>query len=306
MPLKRTPPSTPTIKVMDTDTPVPTPTTSESEITFPFLRQNLHHCTSEPTLARKTSTSARKRKHADCDDDKLSLFMAELKDMIKEQNNRLDKVCSTVEDMRASFEFLAEKYEVMLNRINTLESDRLADAKYIKSLESKLESSERSARASCLEIRNIPKQPTENKVSLLDTFVKTAQVLKVHVERHEVKDIFRVKSKDLQSTTVIVDLTSCLLKEKIIKSFRSFNKGSSKLSTEHINIKGDTRRIFVSENLTASMKRLFFLSRELAKSINFKFCWTSHGKIFMRKKENSPLLQIYSEADINKVREDNK
>ncbi|CAG4987317.1 unnamed protein product [Colias eurytheme] len=306
MPLKRTPPSTPAAAV-HSDV-VDQTYASTSVLTVPIMQQTLHHCSSEPSLTKKTNVTFRKRKHTECDEDKLESFMLEIKQMFmhfkEEQNKSFEKLCETVENMRTSFEFLAEKCDSLSTRVNKLELARGEDAKYIKTLEEKLEISERASRSTCLEIRNIPNSSSESKNYLLDTFLKTTNVLKIDVQPHEVKDIYRIKSKDPNSRTIIVDLTSCLLKEKIINLYRNFNKGPSKLTTEHLHLKGPPKNIFISENLTAKMKRLFFLSRDLANTHNFKFCWVSHGKIFLRKKENGPLIRIRTELDIAKVKQD--
>ncbi|CAG4980749.1 unnamed protein product [Colias eurytheme] len=218
MPLKRTPPSTPAPAVeSDVSDQAYAPT---SVLTVPIIQQTLHHCSSEPSLTKKTNVTFRKRKFTECDEDKLDSFMLEIKQMFlnfkEEQNKSFEKLCDSVETMRTSFEFLAEKCDSLSTKINDLELARDADAKYIKTLEDRLEISERASRSTCIEIRNIPNCTSETKSSLLDTFLKTSKLLNVAVQPHEVKDIFRIKSKEPTSKTIIVDLTSCLLKEKII------------------------------------------------------------------------------------------
>ncbi|CAH2093521.1 unnamed protein product [Euphydryas editha] len=54
-------------------------------------------------------------------------------------------------------------------------------------------------------------------------------------------------------------------------------------------------------NLTAKGARLYFLARDLAKSQNYKFCWTSYGRIYVRKNENSPVIVIKNENHVNSL-----
>ncbi|KAL4708006.1 hypothetical protein ACJJTC_010622 [Scirpophaga incertulas] len=61
---------------------------------------------------------------------------------------------------------------------------------------------------------------------------------------------------------------------------------------------GPSKPIFISENLTAKVKKLFYLSREFAKTHAYKFCWVTNGKIFLRKKENGTLSRIERESDL--------
>ncbi|XP_013146619.1 PREDICTED: uncharacterized protein LOC106109570 [Papilio polytes] len=83
-----------------------------------------------------------------------------------------------------------------------------------------------------------------------------------------------------------------------------FNKNNSnnKLNTEHLQIKGPKIPIYFSENLSTKTKRLYYLAREFAAYEKYKFCWTTHGKVYLRKEEGTPLYRINSEEDINKLK----
>lgn len=229
--------------------------------------------------------------------------MQMLKDLKDEQDKRSDQICSAVELIRSSFDFLAEKHDALQNKVEQLEVGRKADAQHIKSLEDRLDGIERNSRSTCLEIRNVPAPTSESKTALLETFVNTSKVLNVPILHGEVKDIFRMNNKDPAKRTIIVDLTSVLLKEKLVSMYRKFNKGSSKLTTEHLHISGPSRQIFISENLTPKMKRLFYLAREFAKGNDYLFCWVSHGKIFLRRRENGPLFRVLNEHDLDNIKE---
>lgn len=217
----------------------------------------------------------------------------------EEQEKRSDRLFAAVEDIRATLDFLGKNYDSLQVRMEKLENTREADMQNLRTLEDKLESLERVSRSSCLEIRNIPVFPAESKSSLLDTFVNAGEVLGVPIQKNEVKDIFRIKTKDPSNGTVIVDLCSTLKKEKIISMFRKFNKGTSRLKTDHLHIKGQSKPVFISENLTSRMKRIFFLARDYAKVNDFKFCWVSHGKIFLKKRENGPLIRVTKDSDLD-------
>lgn len=177
---------------------------------------------------------------------------------------------------------------------------RESDARSFKALEDRLEALERGSRSTCLEIRNVPVATSETKSSLLDSVIKAGEALKVPIQKSDIKDIYRIRSKDQASRTIIVDLCSTLQKEKIITMYRNFNKGTSKLTTDHLRISGPPKPIFISENLTSKMKRLFFLARNYAK-VNFQFCWVAHGKIFLRDRENRSLIHVADESDLKKV-----
>lgn len=277
---------------------------SMEALKVPTLQQ-IHSCSSEPNLSENINASVRKRKRSLCDNENLDDFMKEMRQMFKdfreEQDKKSDRLCSAVEEIRSTVDFLAGKYEALQERVEKLEVNRQAERQYVLALEERLDNYDRNSRSTCLEIRNIPPATSETKTSLLDTFINAGKVLKVPIERNDVKDIFRITTKNPAQKTIIVDLVSVLLKEKVVSMFRQYNKGTARLTTEQLRISGPPIPIFISENLSAKMKKLFYQAREFAKENDFKFCWVSHGKIFLRRRENGPLVRIANESDFVKV-----
>ncbi|XP_026761083.2 uncharacterized protein LOC113520021 [Galleria mellonella] len=314
MPLKRTPPPSPAphtgitqleLNVSTTVAPDRPSCDAGIALRLPHSEQ-LHGSSSEPNLNEmKTTNATRKRKHSLYDDEMLNSFITEMRQMFKdfrdEQDRRNERLCAVVEDLRISVDFLAHKYDLLKSKMDKLETDHNADMRYVKTLEDKIETLERNNRSTCLEIRNIPTSPTETKNSLLETFIKTSGVLSIPVQPSEIKDIFRIKTKQQASKTIIVDLTSSILKEKNIAMYRKYNKGSSKLTTETLHLSGPVSPIYISENLSSKMKKLFYLAREFAKTNDYKYCWVSHGKIFLRKSDNGSLIPVTDDTVLEKI-----
>lgn len=255
---------------------------------------------STPTLSFRNT----KRKRLESDNEVIASFMADMKQMMsdfqKELNEKYQKLFAMVDDFRSAVDFLLAKNESLQDRVNGLESEGKVNLQYIKTLESKLDGFERSARSTCLEVRNLPSSQTETKLSLVDAVLNVGKVLQVQIQPHEVKDVFRIRTKDPAQKTVIVDFTSVLLKEKIISKYKKCNRENNKLTTEKLRIPGPVKPIFISENLPAKAKKLFYQAREYAKENEFKFCWVSNGKIFLRKRDGGPLIRVGTESDLTK------
>lgn len=151
-----------------------------------------------------------------------------MKEFKQQQDKSLDKIenfFTTAEEMKVTIDFFAQQYELLKTKYVKLESgrQRQEDQKYIKSLEERLDKSECYARATCLEIRNVPSSSPETKEMLVETIKNTGKVLSIPIQEHDVKDIYRIKTKDHNSKTIIVDFCSVLLKEKVIASYRKYN-----------------------------------------------------------------------------------
>lgn len=100
-----------------------------------------------------------------------------------------------------------------------------------------------------------------------------------------------------------METASTLIKTQTLKLCKSFNTtNKNRLCAKHLGHRVSTDTpIFVSEQLTAKGARLHFLGRDLVKAGKFKFCWTAYGRVYLRKSENSPIITIKSEAQVQQL-----
>lgn len=177
----------------------------------------------------------------------------------------------------------------------------------IELLESKVEDLNRQNHMNHIEIRNIPSQPHETYAQLLSITQSTLSAIKADVKDAELLDIRRLPGKPDQPRPVLVHLLSTHAKDKILQSVRIFNlqNKSNKLNSSHIGLFGSPSPIYVAEHLTPKARKLFFLARELARVNKYQFCWTSRGKVFLRREAGSTLITIADEQEINKLKTQN-
>lgn len=263
-----------------------------------------------------------KRKRPEYCNEELLEFMTEMKAMFKElkdhqasQDAKIDKISVAIQDIKiqstalqTSADFLSNKFDTIESQLHKLETERHSNLEYMHSLENKLEYLERHKRATCVEIKNIPHTTGETKQGLLNQVISIANVLNTSIDPHYVRDVFRINTKDPNTKTIIVDFTSVLPKEQLIRKYKDYNKSnkSSKFNTETLHLKGPRKPVYISENLTPKMKRLFYVSKEYARTNSIEHCWLSNGKIFLRKKEGQAAVLIKGEDDLKILKKSDK
>lgn len=301
MPLRRSPPSTVNNKLI---------TKHSSSIASSSSEPNVSESeTDYENITHRNNKRQRLETKQDVNTDPLAAFMADMKSLFLEfkaqQNKNIEKIYDTVEQIKKqndsiqdSINFLSEKYETLNKQITKLETENDKNLKYIQTLENRLEKCEQMSRASCVEFRNIPNFENETKEKIVNTVAKIGEILKVPTEYSEIKDTFRITTKkNPNKKTIIVEFTTNIKKENFIKMYKKYIKDKA-LSTVSLGINGPDTPIYISENLTAKMKRLYYLSRDFAKSNDYRYCWLSNGKIFVRKQDGSPQCLIREEADL--------
>ncbi|KAJ2937744.1 hypothetical protein O0L34_g19138 [Tuta absoluta] len=207
-----------------------------------------------------------------------------------------------------SIEFISQQYDDMKVKINELENKSKKDRAYILKLEDRVEHMERTFASTKIEIGNIPKSEAETKDNLTNLVMKTANILDVPLQQ-DINNVFRHKIKSNttnqseRSPTIIVDFVRSDIKEKVINKLRQFNQQNktNKLNTGHLQCSGPKKPIYLTEHLTPKMQHLHYLARRFKDENCFKYCWTSFGKVFLRRDDGQPHFTINKEEDLIKI-----
>lgn len=258
-------------------------------------------------------TRRMKKKRDDKREDITTTLMPEITNLFeqfeKRQSSKLETLFSNVTEQNSviqnSIEFLSLKYDDFLQRMEHLEIENSSYKKKIEFLETKLEQMERNTRSSMIEIKNVPKQPSESKEDLRTIISKIGDVIKKPISSTDVRDVYRLKTKNPSSNHIIVDFTTVTIKAAVIKKCREYNKTNmnSKLNTSNIGFNNTPQPIYIEESLTKMSRRMYYLAREFVKENKHYTCWTSYGKVFIKEKDkhNALVIRINTEEDIRKI-----
>lgn len=218
---------------------------------------------------------------------------------------RMNDILEQNSKIQDSITFFSQKYDDLLERLDVTERENTALKKQINSMESKIDYLERQARSTIIEISNFPASVPETKESLTATLCNITAAISHPLPPTDIKNIYRLKSKsDHPHTpgTVVAEFYSDVLKENVLKASRQYNKDNknSKLSTTSIRLPGPPTPIYIAESLTSFGKHLFYLGRKLQREGKCDSCWSSHGRIYIKKKSTSTPYCIVSEQELQK------
>lgn len=266
----------------------------------------------------------KKRKKRPRSEEKKTSGRATLKDELlsmlnnwkEEQNKTLSKLCSDIADvkkqnasiqktnadMEKALDFMSKQYEDMKDKLLNMEREKNEHLNYIAALECKMDDMEKKLKFTVVEFRNMPSNQQakhETPLELCELVEKTCNVLNVLIQPSEIKDIYRIKNKS-GASTVITEFTTVLTKNKVLYAAKEFNRNNSsnKLSTTSIGLPGAALPVYVAESLTKKDRILFAMARERSKTLEYKYCWTNKGRIYMRKTDGSLRVEIRTDADL--------
>lgn len=107
-------------------------------------------------------------------------------------------------------------------------------------------------------------------------------------------------SKSSYPRKIIVRLISRTKREEMIAAAKTARRLHP--SQAGIFVPGFDRNIFINEHLTLQKKILYKKVREVADANNFKYHWVKHGVIHVRRNDNSKILTISKEDDLNLIK----
>lgn len=292
----------------------------ESAMNKSVSESNLLIETPDVTVSPSTFVSTRnKRKRGNEDfSTEFAAFKEEMKNLIisltAKNGEELTKIVPTLADIQQSnrniensIAYLTAQNEEYKNKIEKLEHQAQEDRKYIVILEDKLEDLQKGMRKTSFEVKNVPKKENETKEDLIEMITCLSKSISCELNKSDIKDIYRVRVRKEGTrntrTPIIVETTSTILKNDFLKMSKAFNiKHKSKITAKHLGFHTETDTpVYISESLTAKSARLYFLGRDLMKSKGYKFCWSAYGKVYIRRDENSPIILLKNELQVQKL-----
>lgn len=254
-----------------------------------------------------------KRKHEDFSDefkqfkeDMQKMFSAWTSDQDKKMQrieDRLIQIQSHYGEIEKSLEYVSKTQEETTARVDSLEKKCADNEVVISTLKDEIENFHRYAKISCLELRNVPAKLQESKEELVKIVAQLGKTINLELSASDIKNIYRVPGKVETNKPIITEMKSVELKQNILKAAKIYNfrYKDTKLNATNLGFNKNSP-IFVAEHLTPNANRLYFVARDLVKSKLYKFCWTSLGRVFVKKTEDSPAILIKSESQIQALR----
>lgn len=224
---------------------------------------------------------------------------------IKTIDPKLNDIQQSNKNIEGSMAALIAQNEIYKNKIEKLENRATEDRKLIAILEDRIEDLQKGMRKTCFEVKNVPRKENETRDDLVEMITCLSKNIGCDLNKKDIKDIYRVrvKKEKVKNTPIIVETGSTILKNDFLKVAKAFNvRHNGKICAKHLGLRSaEDTPVFINEHLTAKAARLFFLGRDLVKSKVYKYCWTSYGKVFLRKDENSPIIQLKDEQQIQQL-----
>ena len=187
-------------------------------------------------------------------------------------------------------EELAQKNKVLENKVYDLEQQ-------VRNHEFDHDALEQYTRKFNVEVHGIPECEGEN---LADIIIKIGQKISVDITSQDIDIVHRLRRKTPTTKPIIVRFTSYRKKREFYQA--RFNLKTTKISEIIASVQHEVEaRIYINENLTQRRQELLAKARKMRKAKKLVRVWTSDGKLFVRKTEESRPVRISEDWDLENL-----
>jgi hypothetical protein len=102
---------------------------------------------------------------------------------------------------------------------------------------------------------------------------------------------------------VIITFNTRQTKVKFLKSNKTAQGNYLDIKQSEICSKGESKPIYISENLTKHQSAIFYKARQFKATHNWTHCWTKHGVVYLKKNDETETQRIDDSEDLKKLQE---
>lgn len=209
-----------------------------------------------------------------------------------------------LQEIRNSQQQINTKIEIQNKKIVELEMKMEAASLENRKMKEKilatdhlLDEIDQTQRGDSLEINGLPEKERENLKKEIENLVSA---LGQEIYDQDIRTAFRLPKYSRadsirlpQPSIVMVKFNNLHIRSLLLKRRREL-----KNATGH--------KLYVHENLTKHRRRLFAKARDDSKRKGYKHCWTTNGKIYVKKEDFSTAIPISSYDSLQKITDTNE
>lgn len=226
--------------------------------------------------------------------------ITEIADYQKEQEANFNKSYELLSDkLQENTKSVTENNKAIkecLQLIDGLVTENRSLKRKVSELEQKIEDIEQYSRLNTVEIHGVPESKNED---VLQIVKEVGKGLAFEITESMIDACHRLGRRsgpDSPPPGIIVKFVRRLDKEELLKKRRV----KSNFSTRHMNLPLD-HPVYINEALSPARRRLFAEARKARKDKGYRFLWVRNGKIFLRREEAAPVIQVTCQADLGKL-----
>ncbi|XP_046679342.1 uncharacterized protein LOC124366785 [Homalodisca vitripennis] len=211
--------------------------------------------------------------------------MEKYADWIVENGRKIDDAVKSITELSKDIDFIRQE-NVNLKKI-------------VSDLTFKMDILEQASRENTVEIQGIPFVEKENVMEMVE---KVSMAISFPFEQNMVDKCYRIRTRFGASEnpgSIVVRFVRNIDMQMFIQKRRD----KRNLNTRDIGfLLGNSSVIYINHSLTPAKRRLLRAARLCRSEKQYTFVWVSGGRIFLRKNQGDPAIEVKREEDLEKLK----
>lgn len=246
----------------------------------------------------------RVRVNDDGEDDNLSNVIKTFKTQLNVQFEQMEQLTSSYQFMSDTFDKFQEEItrlskdgKIMKKQIERLQSNEKELVKRIQFLENATARTRQLDNSNHMIITNAPK--IDSAIDLKDFVVQIGNQVQQPIDKSDIIEVYQNENKRFNSYPIIVKMKTPELKIKCME----FRKAKNTIDIKAIipNAPDDQAKINFHQLIEKEFSDILKKAKEIGRSKNYKYIWFKDSAVFARKEDNSRVIKIHNESELNKI-----
>ncbi|KAM7281728.1 hypothetical protein ISCGN_005991 [Ixodes scapularis] len=241
----------------------------------------------------------------------LTKMFTELKEDLKKEVRALKDsfdrdIRADLREVKTSMDFMNGQFELMKKKLDEVLKENVALKKEneglrqtnadlqkeMKECQTRLLLCEQYTRNVNLEIKGIPKCDNEQLGTVL---TQIGEIIGESITHSDIEVCHRVPTRIAGESNIIVQFLNRRKRDTVLEKAKKRRITSVDLGLS------PALPVFVNEHLCPALKRLLGKAIGRKREFHWKFVWAKNGKIFARKSDSTPIVQLVNEDDLVKI-----
>lgn len=221
------------------------------------------------------------------DQDAINKLILSKLELISVINDKVEAHEEQILDLKLNLEHLSQAFATHTT-VGQTASQPLAAEIILAGIPSTLTYTEREIASMILTALGVPELATD----ILDI-----RVLPKKTNTRNAQATIAESQNTTETISFVLKLKSLQVRDHIISKTR----GKSRLAVKEVFSNNESGFIYINELLPADIYKLKNATKAKAVLAGFRYVWVKSGRVFARKSDGEPVIQINSEADLSKL-----
>lgn len=203
-----------------------------------------------------------------------------------------------IDDYGKKIDIVFSKMKILEDKVNDIDLKYINLEKEFQAFKININNREQLSFANNIAVSGIPYTKNENVSEIIKAIANT---LNINLKYDDIQHAFRTKANDNKDSKIVTRFNNINIKEAIMNELKLRFKNKQPLKANQINNVLPDKLLYINHELTATNRKMFWLTKQSAEECKWKYVWSRSSGIYVRKNYGDSAIKIQTINDLKKL-----